>query len=176
MSLSLHGRFDAAALRTVPDAEELAADYSALFDVGTGGKPPCPLHGGAYGGTQRLKVMEEVIRFYDHFGLRLSPDLNEMPDQLGAELEFLHFLSFRQAEAGDGDDTLPYRRAERDFIARHPGRWVPEMRARLEKTAASPFYREIVMLLDEFLRVAVCEVDEPISHSIPENSTRRARI
>jgi DMSO reductase family type II enzyme chaperone len=149
----LSARLDGVALAAVPALEELAADYSALFDVGTSGKPPCPLHGGAYGGAERIAVMEEVVRFYDHFGLRVAQTTNEMPDQLGAELEFLHFLAFRQAElAEQGGDAAPYRRAERDFVERHPGRWVPEMRTRMEKTEASAFYRQVVVLLDEFLR------------------------
>ena len=144
---------DGVALTEVPSLDDLAADYSALFDVGSGGRPPCPLHGGAWGGAERLKVMEEVVRFYDHFGLRVAQPGREMPDSLGAELEFLHFLADRQAEvAAAGGDAGPFRRAERDFLERHPGRWVPEMRARLEQGEASRFYRELVRLLDESLK------------------------
>lgn len=144
---------DDIALTQLPAIDDLAADYSALFDVGSGGRPPCPLHGGAWGGAERLKVMEELVRFYDHFGLRIAQTGREMPDSLGAELEFLHFLAGRQAEAVEtGFDAGPFRRAERDFLERHPGRWVPEMRARLEQGGASPFYRELVRLLDESLR------------------------
>jgi len=144
---------DGLALTQLPALDDFAADYSALFDVGSSGRPPCPLHGGAWGGAERLKVMEELVRFYDHFGLRVAEAGREMPDSLGAELEFLHFLAGRQAEAVEtGLDAGPYQRAEHDFLERHPGRWVPEMRARLEQGGASPFYRELVRLLDESLR------------------------
>lgn len=149
----LAGCCDAAALEAVPSLEEMAADYSALFDVETSGKPPCPLYGGAYGGAERLAVMEEAVRFYDHFGLRMAQAVNEMPDALGTELEFLHFLAGRQADAlQSGGDTGPYERAEHDFLERHPGRWVPRMRARLDSGEASPFYRGLVHVLDDCLQ------------------------
>ena len=89
----LHG----AALVDAGNDDALAAEYTRLFDVG-GSKPPCPLYGGFYG-SSRMKVMEEAVRFYDHFGLKLSPERREMPDQLATQLEFLHYLAFRQAEA-----------------------------------------------------------------------------
>jgi len=150
---ALAERFDAAALAAVPPLEDLAADYSALFDVGSSGKPPCPLYGGAYGGAERLAVMEEVVRFYDHFGLRMAQAVNEMPDALGTELEFLHFLAGRQADVlATRGDAGPFERAEHDFLERHPGRWVPQMRARLDAGEASPFYRELVHVLDDCLQ------------------------
>lgn len=133
-------------------AEELATEYSFLFDVGNSGKPPCPLYGGTYPGVDRMKAMEEALRFYNLFGLHLDAANHDMPDHLVTELEFLHFLAHRQADpATDADEAAACRRAERDFIERHPGRWVPLMRDRLDNES-SDFYREAVHLLDEWLR------------------------
>lgn len=132
------------------EPEDLAVEYTRLFDLGGSG-PPCPLNGGLYGGA-RMKTMEEAVRFYNHFGLTLSESPREMPDHLTTQLEFLHFLAFQEAEATEADhDPGSYRRAARDFISRHPGRWVPQLRARLEQHAAFPFFRELVALLDAFL-------------------------
>ena len=44
-----------------------------------------------------MKSMEEVIRFYNYFGLKLSDERRIPPDHLATELEFLHYLTFRQA-------------------------------------------------------------------------------
>jgi DMSO reductase family type II enzyme chaperone len=113
------------------DDEALAVEYTRLFDVGASG-PPCPLLGGSYGA--RMKTMEEVIRFYEHFGLKPSQTRPELPDHLATQLEFLHFLTFSEAEALEsGTDPGPFRRAQRDFLARHPGNWVPQLLARLEQ-------------------------------------------
>lgn len=130
--------------------DDLAIEYTRLFDVGASG-PPCPLCGGLYGGA-RMKTMEEAVRFYNHFGLTLSDSPREMPDHITTELEFLHFLAFREAEAlQSGDDPGPFRRAQRDFAARHPGRWIPKLRERLEAQEPMPFFRELVSQLDRFV-------------------------
>jgi len=44
------------ALTEAGDTDDLAVEYTRLFDVGASG-PPCPLYGGLYGGA-RMKVME----------------------------------------------------------------------------------------------------------------------
>ena len=66
--------------------------------------------------------MEDVLRFYDHFGI--SPSLDEgtrdRPDHIANELEFMHILSFQEAaaiESGSGSDA--YRQAARDFLRFH---------------------------------------------------------
>ncbi len=142
------GNWDA--LRDAGGEDDLPVEFTRLFDVGTGA-PPCPLHGGLYIGD-RMKTMEEAVRFYNYFGLTLSESPRELPDHLTTQLEFLHFLAFREAQALEaGTDPGSWRRAERDFVARHPGRWVPDLRKRLEKQEPMPFFRELVARLASFL-------------------------
>jgi DMSO reductase family type II enzyme chaperone len=130
--------------------DDLAVEYTRLFEVGAAG-PPCPLYGGLYGDA-RMKTMEEAVRFYNHFGLTLSEQPRELPDHLTTELEFLHFLCFREVEAlHERIDPGPYRRAQRDFVARHPGRFVPKLSSRLARARASRFYRELFAILARWL-------------------------
>ncbi|MBW1761638.1 MAG: molecular chaperone TorD family protein [Deltaproteobacteria bacterium] len=68
------------ALQEVGGTEDLAVEYTRLFDAGASG-PPCPLYGGLYGGD-RMKKMEEAVRFYNHFGLTTSEEQRELPDHL----------------------------------------------------------------------------------------------
>ena len=137
---------DAATLGLATGGEsktEFESEYIRLFDVGAAG-PPCPLYGGAYGGD-RMKTMEEATRFYHFFELRLSPQLRELPDHITTELEFLHYLTFREAEARQNDaDASPLLRAQRDFLARHLCRWVPRLEARLAKQKTLPFFPAVV--------------------------------
>lgn len=141
---------DWGALRDGGQGDDLSVEYTRLFDVGVSG-PPCPLYGGLYGGA-RMKTMEEAVRFYNHFGLTLTDKPRELPDHLTTELEFLHYLSFREAEALQrGEDAGPFLRAQRDFIDRHPGRWVPKLDERLEQQHPMPFFRELVRGLVRFL-------------------------
>ena len=122
---------------------DFESEYIRLFDVGAAG-PPCPLYGGVYLGD-RMKVMEEATRFYNFFHLRLSPEIRELPDHITTELEFLHYLTFRQAEIEEnGEDASSLLRAERDFLARHLCRWVPKLKERLAKQSAAPFFMALV--------------------------------
>ena len=133
-----------------PDDETLAVEYTRLFDVGAGG-PPAPLYGGLYSGA-RMKTMEEAVRFYNYFGLRLSEGPRELPDHLTTELEFLHYLTFCEAETLEqGGDPGPFRRAERDFLARHPGSWVPKLVDRLGSQAPARFFAALFEALLRFL-------------------------
>jgi DMSO reductase family type II enzyme chaperone len=99
-----------------------------------------------------MQAMEECVRFYNHFGLTLAEAPRELPDHISTQLEFLHFLAFREAEAWrDGRDPGPWQRAGRDFLERHPGRWVPQLRERLAKQNPLPFFAALVDRLERFL-------------------------
>jgi len=137
-------------LCAAPDAYvDFESEYIRLFDVGAAG-PPCPLYGGVYIGD-RMKVMEDATRFYNFFHLRLSSQLRELPDHITTELEFLHYLTFREAEARQAEsDPSSLLRAERDFLARHLCKWVPRLQAKLAKQHAAPFFPALVRLAAAF--------------------------
>ena len=138
--------------------QALPTEFTRLFDPGTSA-PPCPLHGGLNVGPQ-MTTMEEVLRFYHHFGLGPAAGSRETPDHLTAELEFLHVLAFGEADlCSRGEDTTPYRLGRRDFIARHPGRWVPLLRAKLERQQPRAFYAELVGLLERCLAADLAELE-----------------
>jgi DMSO reductase family type II enzyme chaperone len=145
------------ALGQTGDEDDLAVEFTRLFDVGASG-PPCPLYGGLWVGA-RMKTMEEVVRFYNHFGLTLSEKPRELPDHLTTQLEFLHFLAYREAEALErGDDPSSYQRAQRDFLGRHPGRWIPMLRAKLEAQEPMPFFLELVRRLERLLEAELARL------------------
>lgn len=129
--------------------EELQQEYIRLFEVGPG-RPPCPLYEGTHR-SGRMKIMEELVRFYEHFGLR--PEAGDLPDHLCAELEFMHYLAFKEAAAlHTGADSQPYRLAQRDFLQRHLNRWLPRLRFRLEQLDALPIYLSLTRLAEEACR------------------------
>jgi DMSO reductase family type II enzyme chaperone len=122
---------------------DFESEFIRLFDVGVAG-PPCPLYGGVYIGD-RMKNMEDATRFYNFFHLRLSPQMHELPDHITTELEFLHYLTFRETELRQqGRDPGSLLRAERDFLVRHLCKWVPRMQARLAKQQCLPFFPALV--------------------------------
>lgn len=124
------------------DLARLKAEYSGLFEVGSQG-PPAPIREDLQTG-QRAGTREEVIRFYDYFGYVLGEPFAWQPDHLSMQLEFMHYLCFREAEAGAGAEALSFQLAQLDFTERHLVSWVPQLAANVGKVAAGSLYDRVV--------------------------------
>jgi DMSO reductase family type II enzyme chaperone len=106
---------------------------------------------------ERAAVMVEVSEFYRHFGLAMNQDEDkrELPDYLCAELEFLAFLAFKQAQAAqEVDEGLlnGYLWAERDFLERHMVGWLPVFTEQLAKEGEFLFYAHLADFTIAFAR------------------------
>ncbi len=143
-------------------SEEIEVEFCRLFEIGPAG-PPCALVEGSYREDRKV-VLKELILFYNHFGLSYSAGAqDERPDHLCTEMEFLHYLTFKEVQAlQNGSSPGPYRRAEKDFIERHTGIWIPQVAQRVEKirencsedacTEVLCFYANLLALTDCYLR------------------------
>jgi len=124
-------------------AGDLEQEYIRVFEVGAGG-PFCPLYEGSHR-PGRMKIMEELVRFYEHFGLQHAP--TDQPDHVCAEMEFMHYLCFKEAAASERQETGGLRLAQRDFLSRHLCAWLPRVEKRLEGARPAPvLYRSLVSL------------------------------
>jgi len=133
------------------DYVDFQADYLRLFEVGLG-VPPCPLYSGIYRGGRKA-VMEELTRFYNYFGLSVELGKGELPDHVSTELEFMHFLAFKELNAlATSADPVPYRRAQADFLERQLVSWLPALEARLAGLNPPPFYVALGWLASAFTR------------------------
>lgn len=142
--------------------EDLEVEFCRLFDIGPGG-PPCPLVEGSYREDRKV-VLKELILFYNHFGLSYSEGAqDERPDHLCTEMEFLHYLTFKEVNAlQKGVPPDAYRRAQKDFIRRHLAVWIPQAARRVEALCdkapedacreALRFYASLLGLTDRFLQ------------------------
>jgi DMSO reductase family type II enzyme chaperone len=132
-----------------PEYVDFQAEYIRLFDVGAV-RPPFPLYGGEWG-TTRKRSMEEALRFYRFFGMRVDESCRELPDHVTVQLEFMQVLAFSEGTVrASGKDTLPFLRAERDFLERHPGRWWPLLRRKMVGYEPLRFYDALTSLADTF--------------------------
>lgn len=115
--------------------EGLEAEYLAAFEVGRDA-PPVPLFEGQHrSGTGRSGILEDLLRFYEFFDVRLSESEREYPDHLVTELEFLAWLCRQEQGARQaGRDAQPFMRAARDFLDRHLALWLPEFCRKLDAT------------------------------------------
>ncbi len=135
---------------------DLEIQFTRTFDAGNP-VPPCPPYEGLYCGKPRSMVMLEVSEFYNCFGLRMSQEggKREFPDHISAELEFLHFLAFKEAQAmetGDEEKHKGYLLAQKDFLERHLSRWVPEFCLRVQNSAGAPFYDLLARITSRFIK------------------------
>lgn len=129
--------------------EKFQSNYIELFEVGGDSGPPCPLYEGEYGGG-RMKVMEEVLRLYHHFGLRISTAKRDRPDHLAMELEFMHALTFKEAEAlVRGRERGAYLKAQRDLLRFHLHDFTAAV-ARKVGGNEVPFYTDLARLSERF--------------------------
>jgi len=160
-------------LAQAPPSRTLEHDYIRLFEVGPGG-PFCALYEGAHRGG-RMKIMEELVRFYEHFGLK--PASGDQPDHLCAELEFVHYLTFKQAAADEGTPAFAsLATAERDFLYRHLCKWLPRLVSRLGGAPEpSLFYFSLTSLTSDFcradlawLKVMCQEIPDPQIRPLPD--------
>lgn len=143
------------------DFRQFEADYISLFELGARGAPACSLQENdhtditetdpmAEGGSGRNVLFQTLLRFYHHFGLRLTDSKEErrLPDHLCCQLEALAFLAFKESQMKNSEkNATSYQFAQRDFIQRHLGVWLPRLSKRLQArtmgTEAETFFAAI---------------------------------
>ncbi|RMF96947.1 MAG: hypothetical protein D6727_06705 [Gammaproteobacteria bacterium] len=126
---------------------QLKREYSGLFEIGNDG-PPVPIREDLQTG-QRAGTREDLVRFYDYFGYTLGDGFAWQPDHLSVELEFMHYLCYREAAAAA--DPQSYQLAQADFTDRHLLNWVPRLATTVRRIASRSLYADIVAGLAEFL-------------------------
>lgn len=135
--------------------EDFAAIGISAFDAGIP-EPPCPPYEGFYLNRSRTSIMLDITEFYRYFGLAMSrrDGKRELPDHLCAELEFLHFLVFKESQARIDEDAEflgGYLLAQKDFLRRHPAQWVPKFCDLLCSRADIPFYHLLARIAVTFI-------------------------
>lgn len=187
---------------TYPDAEEGASDLpkpvrSALERVGgaLSGQAPgdvrsehhqlfghmplpdCPAYETGYLGSsvfRQAQAMADIAGFYRAFGLKASGVERERVDHLTVELEFMRFLTFKQAVAlvhhGRASADV-CRRAQGRFWGDHLGRWLPVFAGLLVAKNPGGYFGAVASLLNVFARseAAVLGKAEPATQLTTES-------
>jgi DMSO reductase family type II enzyme chaperone len=150
------------ALAEVRDApvERLKREYSALFEVGDEG-PPVPMREDLFD-DRGSGCREEVVRFYEHFHYTLADRFAWQPAHLSVELEFVHLLCFRESQAADPAEALPYQLAQLDFCGRHLASWVPTLAARAAARAPGSIHARALAAVAAFLEADLAWQGETI--------------
>lgn len=118
------------AIAATPDPLALLRHYSRLFVT-----PPRPVQinaasylDGAIGGGA-TSALEDAYR---RCGLERAGDFHDLPDHVSAQLEFVAWLYFAQADAEAGMQPMPAVRPEH-FLYEFVSRWLPPFLRDLER-------------------------------------------
>jgi TorA maturation chaperone TorD len=148
----------------------------------------CPPYETLFGNDHvfgQSQVMGDIAGFYKAFGVELSRDVHERLDHLSVELEFMHFLAYKEsyARCHDGlDKTQIVVDAQKKFVKDHIGRWVPLFAKMLVRKSDSGLYKLVADFLVEWMEFEVAylavnpqpysEADyRPATFNAPEGQT-----
>lgn len=135
-----------------PGQEELTREHSRLFAI----RPMAPPYESIYTAPStegRGWVSAQLERLYARHGLAIS-GLNELPDHLAVELEFLSYLCEAEAAALGNEnpqDAADFQQARWDFLDRHPRKWLGSFSRRVQAAAPDGFYAAVVEALMDFI-------------------------
>lgn len=108
----------------VPDDQPAVATEHATIDAA--------LLSGAYA-DDVAKNRDEVVRFYEYYGLKTAEDAHPM-DHLVTQIDFMQFLTYKEAASASERLRGSFRRAQLDFLDRQLSVWIPKM---VEKVGGS---------------------------------------
>lgn len=136
-------------LRLTTGTKDYEVEFISLFEVGMGGAP-CPLHSGHYE-RDRMKAMEETLRFYRFFNYQPDRSADRYPDHINFELQFMALLAEADEKAAaTGGDILSPLLAQRDFSIRHLASWLPELSQLIDQRTNIDFFKTTSRVLSEF--------------------------
>ena len=133
---------------------ELRSQYHAA--LGHLPLPDCPAYETGYLGKdvfRQTNVMADVGGFYRAFGVRVGRGEHERIDHVTTELEFMRFLTHKEARARVHHGRAQVdicRRAQRRFWREHLGPWLPTFALLLAKSAQRGFYGDLALGLATF--------------------------
>lgn len=166
----LMGEVDAVASMPEP---ALRGVFTALFD-NCRGRAAVSLYEKDYGNGEAKAVWEEVVRFYEHFGLSFDVRVSrDWPDHIGTELEFMHYLTYVEAVAEQ--DVGIYRQAQGDFLARHLARWAPRFAAQLSGGQEAGPYGIFARLVAAFIKAEMAYLGRTCESGAPWIPQREAQ-
>lgn len=126
------------------------SEYLAAFDKGVS-DTAVSLFEASYVDIDTSALFEELVRFYEYFGLQRNTDA-ELPDHLAVEFEYMHFLCELEHHAEmNNQDTTSIRNAQRDFLDRHVIRLLAGLSKALENREGPA--GELVQTCIEFIKV-----------------------
>ena len=120
----------------IPKKESLIREYDRLFRA-----KEIWLYGTEYTSEhefQRSNNLSDISGFYRAFGLEID---NDRPDSLEAELEFMHYLIFKEIKAPDKEKAQICADAQRKFFTEHLSPMAKAIAQKIIAETENDFYK-----------------------------------
>ena len=118
--------------------------------------PPCETFYTARHIFQETQDLSDIGGFFRAFGLEMGD--KERLDHISVELEFMHFLTYKEAYArtrhGPARARL-CREVQRKFVEDHLGRWALKFADRLRQKAGGGYFGCVASLTEAFMAAEV---------------------
>jgi len=134
---------------------DLSIDFARLF-VGPF-KLIAPPYGSVYlekGEKMMGDSTIDILDVYRKAGLVIDKDFKDLPDHIAAELEFMHYLIYKEVESiqkGEYEEVLKWITMQEEFLKIFLVPWIPEFSNKIIKDAETPFYKALGELLKMFV-------------------------
>lgn len=150
--------------------DEREAEYFSAFEEGVP----------AYEGLCRAEegrdgILEDLLRFYHYFGLKLNERHRDFPDSFVTELEFMGYLvQLERMAAERGGDVSSLQRAQRDFLGRHVTIWTERLHHRFAQRGIDNTYMRLAGWLNVVAKNHLDGLERLLAGNIdPARSNRR---
>jgi len=130
----------------------LEGEHTYLFARNVATSP----YASSYDGD-RIRGISELASFYAAFGFRVAEG-SELPDHVGAELEFLGVLHAKESyarEQGWAEQAEICLEARKKFVSEHLNGWLPAFAQRLREQARHPFYPALATAASRLVELEV---------------------
>lgn len=133
-----------------PEARKTEAEYVRLFEF----EAACSPYESSYIDNESPQTVQKSVQaFYESVGLVCSPLHQELPDHIGLELEFMHYVSYKHGLAleGSGEDEVQWAEVQDRFLRLHLRKWIEQFSRSLEKSSDLVFYRNLAEITEQFV-------------------------
>jgi len=136
------------------DRKVIVDEYNRLFLI----KPKAPPYESSYikmSGQSEGMIAADISAAYSRAGLLVNPEINELPDHIAVELEFMSFLCEKEQLAileGNEEEALSAQKEQQNFIHKHLARWFPKFSKKTLSETKQRLYEILIQTTFVFLR------------------------
>lgn len=97
----------------------------------------------------------DILKRYADVGLTTSESFKDIPDHIRAELEFMHFLIFKEIEATKKEDVNDFNNFlnnQQSFLEQHLCAWIADFAENVVNNAQTSFYQNLARATEVFVK------------------------